>query len=377
MKKNIFTTSILIMIILSFAVVAASVLFSANGKGTEKIAKISHEKRAEEILASMTLEEKVGQMFMGCFYSTTPTAEKVEKYGLGGVLLFSQSFQDMNKPEMTARLAVIDGVCSIAPLTAVDEEGGSVVRVSSSKNYRNKPFSSSRQLFDKGGMDAVIADTHEKNLLLKEIGIDMNLAPVCDIAMDNKDFMYDRSLGQDADITSDFAAKTVEACIEDGMACSLKHFPGYGNAVDTHVGKAVDKRSLEQIMSYDMLPFESGIDSGAHAVLVSHNTVTSIDQLNPASLSAAVIELLRDELRFEGIILTDDLTMGAVTEYGSKAEVAVAAVKAGNDMLCTGDYAAQIKAVISAVNKGEIEENRIDSSVKRILDLKLRLGIIS
>lgn len=377
MKKNFFTKSISIMIILAFAAAGISMLFSANGKGTAVLNAIKYEKRAEEILADMTLEEKAGQMFMGCFYSYTPSPEQVDKYCLGGVLLFKPSFESTPKDRMTSKLTAIDEGCDIAPIVAVDEEGGDVIRVSASKYYRSKPFKSPRKLFAEGGIDAVIAETHEKNALLKEIGIDMNLAPVCDIAVKKSDYMYDRSLGQDAEITSQFAASSVETCIEDGIACSLKHFPGYGNAVDTHVRKAIDKRSLEQIMNNDILPFKAGIEAGAQTILVSHNTVTSIDKNLPASLSPAVNKLLREELGFEGIVITDDLVMGAVADYMSEGEIAVAAVKAGNDMLCSGDYDTQIKAVIKAVNSGEIDEERIDASVMRILKLKLELGILS
>lgn len=373
MKKTQLTTSIIIMLILAVLTVAAASLFRPGGP----IVMSADEARAEEILAEMTLEEKVGQMFMGCFYSYTPSAKTVDKYDLGGVLLFKPSFKTTSKDRMIDKLTAIDEGCDIAPIVAVDEEGGEVVRVSASKYYRSAPFKSPRKLFAAGGMDAVITDTHEKNLLLKEIGIDMNLAPVCDIAVNKDDFMYDRSLGQDEEVTSVFAAKTVEACKEDGIACSLKHFPGYGNAVDTHVGKAVDKRSLEQIKSRDLMPFKAGIDAGVDAILVSHNTVTSIDSKFPASLSPAVNDLLRNELGFEGIIITDDLIMGAVADYRSESAIAVAAVKAGNDLLCTGDYAKQIKAILTAVRDGEIEEERIDSSVKRILMLKLELGVIS
>lgn len=365
------------MIILAFAAAGVSILFSAGGKGTAILNDIKYEKRTEEILTDMTLEEKVGQMFMGCFYSYTPSAEKVDKYNLGAVLLFKPSFKNTPKDQMTAKLTAIDAGCDLAPLIAVDEEGGSIVRVSSSKYYRSRPFKSPRELFKEGGMDAVISETHEKNSLLKEIGVDMNLAPVCDIAVNKKDFMYSRSLGQSAEVISEFAAKTVKECKKDGIACSLKHFPGYGNAVDTHVGKAVDKRSFEDIMNSDILPFKAGIEAGAQVILVSHNTVASIDKKLPASLSPAVNELLRNDLGFDGIIITDDLIMGAVTNHMSESEIAVAAVKAGNDMLCTGDYATQIKAVIKAVNRGEISEERIETSVMRILKLKLELGIIS
>lgn len=377
MNKRYFIISIIIMLIFAAAAVAANILLAKDGQLTEKIIEVDNETRAEEIMADMTLEEKVGQMFMGCFYSYTPSLETVDGYNLGGVLLFKPSFAGTPKNQLTAKLAVMDGICDIAPITAVDEEGGYVVRVSASTYYRSEPFKSSRQLYDQGGMDAVIADTHEKNQLLKSIGIDMNLAPVCDISTNPDDFMYDRSLGRDPQTTADFAAKTIEACKEDGIGCSLKHFPGYGNAVDTHIGTAIDQRSLEQIQNNDLVPFKAGIEAGAHSILVSHNIVSSIDNTLPASLSPAVNDMLRNELGFEGVIITDDLIMGAVTEYGTEGEIAVAAVKAGNDMLCTGDYATQIQAVINAVNNEEISKSRINKSVKRILMLKLDLGVIS
>ncbi|MEE0771635.1 MAG: glycoside hydrolase family 3 N-terminal domain-containing protein [Anaerovoracaceae bacterium] len=376
MKKKYLIAAIIILLLAACSVYAIR-SFSSDRETDDSLSAPDSGQRADEIISKMTLEEKVGQMFMGCFYSYTPSVETVDEYHLGGVLLFRPSFTDTPRENLTARIAAIDGVCDIAPVTAVDEEGGSVVRVSSSTYYRSEPFKSPQRLFAEGGMNAVISETHEKNRLLKSLGIDMNLAPVCDICTDPKNFMYSRSLAQDADTTADFAAKTVEACIEDEIACSLKHFPGYGSAADTHTGSAVDSRSLEQLRNNDLIPFSAGIKAGAHSVLVSHNIVSSIDSSLPASLSPEVHKLLRNELDFDGVVITDDLVMGAVTNYGSKAEIAILAVQAGNDLLCTGDYSVQIPAVISAVNDGIISEKRIDRSVKRILMMKLRLGVIS
>lgn len=375
-KKKYFIM-LFIFLILAAGCVAAAMMFSDGSAMDEKITEADNETRAEEIIFGMTLEEKVGQMFMGCFYSYTPSIETVDAYHLGGVLLFGASFENTPKEQLTARLFAMDGVCDIAPATAVDEEGGYVVRVSASKLYRSEPFKSPRDLYAAGGMDAVINDTHEKNKLLKSIGIDMNMAPVCDISTKPEEFMYSRSIGLDAQRTSEFAKKTVNACIEDGIICSLKHFPGYGGTADTHISGATDSRSLEQLRQNDFLPFEAGIDAKAHSVLVSHNTVTAIDNALPASLSPAVHKLLRDELEFDGVIITDDLSMGAATSYGSKADIAIAAVQAGNDMLCTGDYNTQIPAIIDAVNNEIISEKRINRSVKRILMMKLEAGLIS
>lgn len=377
MNKKLFISSIIIMLVLAAGCVVAAMAFSQGAVMNEVITEMDNASKAEEMIADMTIEEKVGQMFMGCFYSYTPSWETVNNYHLGGVLLFKPSFVNSSKEYLTSKLAVMDGVCDIAPITGVDEEGGDVVRVSASTNFRSEPFKSPRTLYAEGGMDAVIADTHEKNNLLKSIGIDMNLAPVCDISTDPSDFMYSRSIGLDPQMTADFAAKSVEACKEDNMGCSLKHFPGYGAAVDTHIGSAVDNRTLEQLQGNDIVPFKAAIDAGAHSILISHNTVTAIDSTMPASLSPAVHKILREDLGFDGVIITDDLIMGAVTEYGTESEIAVAAILAGNDILCSGDFYTQYYAVLDAVNNGVITEERINESVKRILMLKLQLGVIS
>lgn len=331
----------------------------------------------DEMLDNMTLEEKVGQMFMGCFYQGTPSPQTVAEYHLGGAVLFHASFENTPPETLCEQLNAIDEANSINPIIAVDEEGGSVVRVSANPLYRSEPFQSPRILFAAGGMNAVIAETHEKNQLLLQLGIDMNLAPVIDISQNPTDYMYERSLGQNAKTTSLYASKTVTACIEDGIGCCLKHFPGYGTAADTHNGIATDSRSLEQIKEVDMRPFSAGIDAGAHAILVSHNIVSSLDRDFPASLSGEVHRILRNEMGFNGVIITDDLSMGAITQFSPDSNSAITAITAGNDILCTGDYANQFRAVLDAVRDGTIPEKRIDRSVRRILRLKLTLGLIS
>lgn len=329
----------------------------------------------EKIMENMTLEEKVGQMFMGCFYNGTPLPQEVSQYHLGGVLLFSASFENSSPEEVSRRLEKIGASFDIKPFMAVDEEGGSVNRVSSYKAFRSNPFPSPRECYESGGMKAVIGDTHEKNRLLKSLGINLNLAPVCDISLNEKDFMYSRSLGQPPHITADYAVKTVEACLEDDIGCCLKHFPGYGNTADTHKGLAVDNRSLEQLKQEDFLPFEAGISAGAPAVLVSHNMVPSIDHMLPSSLSPAAHKILRYDMGFKGVIITDDMSMGAVSQFLPQADSAVAAVKAGNDILCTGAFKEQHRAVTEAVKSGEISYDRIDSSVRRILKWKKQLSL--
>ncbi|MDO4546126.1 MAG: glycoside hydrolase family 3 N-terminal domain-containing protein [Bacillota bacterium] len=366
----------LLLIVGAFLLIKDNLPQSGSGVTLSDVLERDRDPDVEALLEEMTLDEKVGQMFMGCFYGGTPSPETVSQYHLGSVLFFKASFENSDMESFKASLDAIDEASAITPIAAVDEEGGTVVRVSGNAGFREKAFQSPRDLFDAGGMDAVIDETHEKNALLSEMGIDLNLAPVCDISTDPADFMYPRSLGQSAEVTSQFATETVKACLEDNMGCSLKHFPGYGNAADTHNGFAIDARSLEQLESNDFLPFAAGIEAGAPSVLVSHNIVRAIDGERPASLSPAIHNILRYDMKFDGVIITDDLSMGAIADYYPEMDGAVAAVIAGNDILCTGDFRDQYGAVLDAVKGGIISEERIDQSVRRILNWKKDLGLL-
>ena len=380
-KKKYIRNTVIIFAVITAAVITAAVISDTRQKesSSRKTSAVSAETRlqqkADSLMRSMSLEEKVGQMFMGCFYSGTPSPEEVTEYHLGSVLLFGQSFTGTTPEKLRLQISGISKASDIRPFIAVDEEGGTVVRVSSSTAFRRTPFKSPRQLYAEGGLEAIVKETHEKNELLSGLGINLNLAPVCDISTGKEDFMYSRSLGQDAGTTSDFAEAVVKACADDGMGCTLKHFPGYGDAADTHKGLATDDRSLKELKSCDLLPFKAGIEAGAPSVLVSHNIVTALDD-KPASLSKAVHKLLREDLGFKGVIITDDLSMDAISEYFSGSGSAVTAIQAGNDMLCTGDFSSQYEAVLKAVSDGTISESRIDQSVRRILVWKIQAGLV-
>lgn len=376
MKKKIVGFIIFILIIISIVYIAAIPKAPYEGITLKEFFDARKNPDTELVLSSMTLEEKVGQIFMGCFYNETPSAETIKKYNPGSVLLFSKTFEKNTRKSLDKKLNAISSASDYPPLVAVDEEGGIVTRVSGNKAFRKKPFEDPRSLFKKGGMNAVIADAHEKNALLSSLGIHLNLAPVCDISRNPDDFMYSRSLGKEAETTADYTAKVVKACLEDNIACALKHFPGYGNSADTHKGLAVDKRPFSTLKNNDFLPFEAGIKAGVPLILVSHNIVRAIDRNLPASMSPASHRILREDMGFDGIILTDDLSMGAISNYLPPGKSAVTALMAGNDMLCTGNYKVQYKAVLKAVNDGIISEDRIDQSVRRIIELKIDLGLI-
>ncbi|WP_300748682.1 glycoside hydrolase family 3 protein [uncultured Oscillibacter sp.] len=339
------------------------------------------------LLEDMTLEEKTGQLFfVRC--PAENAVEDVMTYHLGGYLLFGRDTQGKTANELIQTIASYQTAADRIPLLiGVDEEGGTVVRVSSNPHLRSKKFSSPGKLW-KQGLDALLRETREKSILLKSLGFNVNLAPVADVSTNSGDFIYDRTTGMDAEETADYTARVTEAQSFYGLGSVLKHFPGYGNNKDTHTGVAVDERSMEKFLEQDFLPFQAGIaveetvwPSGElrrlrPAVLVSHNIVNCMDPNLPASLSPEVHRILREDLGFDGVVMTDDLAMDAVSAYAAGGNVAVMSIQAGNDLVVTTDYRTQIPRVIQAVRDGALEEEAVDAACLRVLRWKLELGLL-
>ena len=325
---------------------------------------------------SLSTEEKVGQLFL----ARCPDAnalEDIKTYHLGGYILFGRDFENSTPDAVIQTIAQYQSAAAIPMLIAVDEEGGSVSRVSAYRQFRSSRFPSPRKLYDEGGIPAIAAVEHEKCALLRSLGINVNMAPVCDITTDPGAFMYSRSLGQTPETTGNFVKTlhTVMSLYQIGGV--LKHFPGYGNNTDTHTGIAVDERTLEELESCDLVPFAAGIETGYGAILVSHTFISCLDAEYPATLSPAVHNYLRTQMGFEGVIVTDDLVMQAITDlYGAK-EAAVLAVLAGNDLLCSTYYQTQYEAVLEAVQTGRIPQELLTQAVSRVLNWKYDLGLLT
>lgn len=325
-------------------------------------------------LAAMTTEEKVGQLFLArC--PETGAAEAIQNYHLGGLVLFDRDFDSQTPDSLRRKLRDYQSAADIPLLIAVDEEGGTVTRVSSHTAFRASRFASPRELYAQGGMELVLETEREKAQLLGGLGINVNLAPVCDISTQSGAFMYRRSLGQSTEITGQFVAGAVETMQSQGVAAVMKHFPGYGNNADTHVGIATDTRSLESLERADLQPFFDGIAAGGNAILVSHNIVTALDADAPASLSQAVHRYLRLAMGFDGVIMTDDLSMEAITQRYGAGEAAVLAVLAGNDLLCSTDYETQYRAVLDACASGRISEDTLNQAAGNVLRWKQAMGL--
>lgn len=337
--------------------------------------EVSIDKKAQQLLSNMTLEEKVGQMFIARCPEES-AIEKLKEYNLGGYILFARDFSDKTKDEVAKTVQSYQKVARVPLLIGVDEEGGQVNRISINRKLRAVPFWSSQALYKEGGFDLIKSDTEEKCGLLRSLGVNLNFAPVCDVSQDSNDFIYERSFGKNAKQTAEYVRTVVEVMKKEGMGSVLKHFPGYGNNTDTHTGIAYDKRPYNTFKDNDFIPFLAGIDAGANIVLVSHNIVDCMDSEYPASLSAKVHNILRTELNFDGVVITDDLFMDGVRDFANDTETAVLAVQAGNDLLCCTDFEIQVPAALKAIDEGKISEERINESVLRILKLKIALGII-
>jgi beta-N-acetylhexosaminidase len=331
--------------------------------------------QAQTRLSQMTLKEKVGQVFL----FTCPSSGQISTIDTcqpAGYCLLAKDFQDKTAQEVKKTLASYQNSSKVPMLLCCDEEGGTVVRISQFPALAPHKFASPQEVFASGGMAAITSDTVKKAQLLKSLGLNLNLAPDCDVSTNPNDFINARSFGKNAAQTAQFVAASVAAYQSQGLSCTLKHFPGYGNNADTHTGVAKDERSYQSFQQSDFLPFEAGIKAGAPCVMVCHNIVECMDAKRPASLSPQVHDILRSALGFTGVIVTDSLSMQAVKDYANGQNPCVEAFLAGNDLLLTSDNIEGYNALYAAVQKGTVSEKRLNASVLRILAWKYQAGIL-
>ena len=322
----------------------------------------------------MTLEEKIGQILLVKYPDDTNIKQIINDYKIGGFIFFEKDFKDKTTEEVQNMMNSLQKMSKISLLTAVDEEGGDVIRISSNKKLIETEFLSPRQLYLQGGFDLIREDTKRKSAFLEKLGINVNLAPSVDVSTNSTDYIYNRTLGENASLTSTYAKTVIEASkTNNSVSYVLKHFPGYSNNEDSHKGKVVDTRTLDEIRENDLPPFEAGIKSNAEAILVNHNIVQSLDQNNPASLSANVHNFLVADLAFTGITMTDDLSMNAVS---SIENVAVKALLAGNDIIITTDYEQSFNDITKAVDDGIISEKLINEIAHKIISWKYYKGLM-
>lgn len=328
-----------------------------------------YDRRAEELLANMSLREKIAQMLI------VYPSDWLSDVTVGG-LVYSEA-------DVPSREGVISSISDfqnksdIALFICADEEGGTVTRT---RNIPDIPRIGSMMSYKDEGTDTAYSNALTIAGYMSELGFNLDLAPVADVhANANDTVIASRAYSDDFAQAAELIPYAVAGFHEGGVACCLKHFPGHGSAgADTHFSTAVVSKTKDELLQEDLLPFIAGIQAGADMVMSAHLTMTAIDPALPASLSANVITgFLRGELGYDGVVITDGLEMSAVSGVYTADEIAVMAVKAGNDILLgPEDAASAIAAIENAVADGALSEERINESVLRILRLKLERQII-
>ena len=331
--------------------------------------------KARYLVSKMTIEEKVGQLFLVRY--NKDDVSYLSNFYPGGYILFAKDFQNNNKEEMIEELKNDQKLNKYPLILGVDEEGGYVTRVSRFKAYRSDEFLSPKDYYKNGGYDLLEDSEREKAKLLKSLGINLNLAPVADISTNSEDFIYNRAFGEDSAKTSEFVANMVKYANNNKINSCLKHFPGYGNNTDTHNGIAIDNRSYDEISNNDYKPFVAGIKEKVPCILVSHNIVKSIDEDYPASLSKNIHLELRNKLNFTGIIITDDLAMGAVKSYVDSNSSTTLALNAGNDMIITSDFVTMKNEVLKSLKENRIKKATINEAATRVIAWKYYSGLFN
>lgn len=329
---------------------------------------------ANKKMKNMSLEEKVGQLFL-VRYDGNLASNWIKKYYPGGYIMFAKDFNNQTKESIKKEIDDLQSISKVPLVIAVDEEGGYVTRVSRYPGFRESKFLAPRSYYESGGEKLLEQTEKEKAKLLLSIGVNLNLAPVADVSIDSNDFINIRTFNRNAKETAVLIGKMVNYANEEGISSSLKHFPGYGNNVDTHTGIAIDERSYENFVENDYLPFEEGIKNKVPTVLVSHNIIKCMDSEYPATLSKKVISELREKLNFTGVVITDDLSMSAVNSYVENGSAAVLAVNAGEDLIITSDFVKMYNSVYEAVKNKEIDMETIDKAVRRNIAWKIAYGM--
>lgn len=349
-------------------------------KNIEKGIFSKYNEKASKKLQILTLDEKIAQLFI-IGTSLNSDFENLKKYQFGGYLFFKDFFNNKTEEQLKKEISEFQSYSKIPLLIAVDEEGGSVVRVSNNKNLIEQPFKSPSELYKIGGFEEIRKDTIKKSAFLSKLGINLNFAPVIDITTNPNDYMYKRSLQKEEYLTSMYAKTVISASKDYNVSYTLKHFPGYGSNKNTHTEESIDTRTYEDIYDNDLEPFREGIKEGAEIIMVSHNTVTSIDN-KPASISVKIHELLRNELDFTGIIITDDIIMSAIQNEYTIQNAIIEAILAGNDMIIVTidkntkiTYKDIIETVKKKVEEGKISRELIDELALNVLSWKYYKGL--
>lgn len=381
MRKKIIITVIVIAIIILGILLNNKNIFSntEDSKSTQEDVPITEQnltidEKVDKIVASMSKTEKIGQMVMIGIQGTKIDDDSLymlHQFHMGGVILFDRNMENPEQVKQLTSDLQAQSNEKVPLFIGVDEEGGDVVRMAE----KLTPPPSQKEIGATGDTEQAKTWAIKTAKSLKEMGINVNFAPVADVGSNDN-----RSYSRDVNTVINFVRAAATGYQQENIIYSLKHFPGIGKGqVDSHVESSSIDASKDILMAEDILPFKTIINENEPAdyfILVSHLNYPALDEEHPASLSSKIMtDLLRNELGYKGIIITDDMEMGAVANHNDFKTIGVKAIKAGADIvLVCHEYGHQqdvYLGLLDAVDSGEISQERIDESVKRIVKAKL------
>ena len=353
-----------------------------------------HMSKAEMLLSQMTLREKIGQMLFiqpeslriktedaqgeaadtsSVTIFTEQMAKTLEEYPAGGIIIFGGNIE--SPIQLNELVNDIKAGSRIPLFMGIDEEGGMVARIANSPGFDVKKYESMQKIGST--RDPKNAEEAGKVIgaYLRDYGFNLDFAPVADVNTNPENIVIgSRAFGDDPQLVAEMVSAGIGGLHSSNVMSCIKHFPGHGDTKDdTHAGFASIDKNWEELEACELIPFKAGIEAKTDMIMISHITAGNITKDGlPSSLSQEMIEgRLRRELNFDGIIISDSMSMGAITERYSSGEAAVLAIKAGTDIVLMPEvYAEAFESILEAVARGEISEERIDESVMRILSLK-------
>lgn len=351
-----------------------------NINGTDEIMREEKEPIDYKI-NSMTLDEKIGQMIITGFNGSEYNDDMdrlINEYKVGGVILFARNIEDSNQMIDLTR-ALQENNNNLPLFISIDEEGGRVSRLPDDV----EKFPSAFTIGLINDQQTAYENGKEIGYTLKRLGINLDYAPVLDIySNENNTVIGDRAFSTEESIVSTMGIATMEGIEDADIIPVVKHFPGHGDTeVDSHYGLPIVYKTLEELRNFEFIPFVKAIESGCDVIMVSHIILNEVDSINPASLSKIVIsDLLRKDMGFDKVVITDDMSMGAITSIMSIEEACIKSIEAGCDILLLGNAYEEIEQVINSIKlklyNGEISEEQINKSVKRILELKKKYNMM-
>lgn len=376
LKKNIH----LVLLICGFI----ALFISGCAKDEAPIAQNNNEKNNNEknnidqIIEKMSLDDKLGQMIFAGITGTTLTQETknlIHVQKVGGIIFYANNLQSSSQTLSLLNAIKKENSNNLIPLfLGIDQEGGLVSRLP--KEVTKLPQNSRIGEINNADLSNEIGSNLGEQL--RAFGFNLNFAPVLDVNSNpNNTVIGDRSFSSDPNIVSNLGIATMKGIQSQQVIPVIKHFPGHGDtSVDSHLELPLVNNSLMDLKKIELVPFREAIDNGANVVMIAHIVLPKIDTTKPASMSKPIItDLLRKEMGFDGVVITDDMTMGAITDHFEIGQAAVESIKAGSDIIMVAhnyDYIiTTVTAIKEAINKGELTEERINESVKRIISLKL------